>query len=450
MGFREFITSRLYRQQLSESWKRERPANLTPRQIAQLVPSLLNKDDRWEAWVTLEKNGRNTVPALVAALKDRRYHQIKVLEYILRLLVPFDADVVEKTALPLIDSSDLETKQVASSALAELGRDSHVELLKKLLTDPDGEVRSKVVWGIDTAIIEERASDEFRRRMYQPVLDQCNQCEQKWYWAANHAPEVLFRIDPVRAAFDLTDDRRLAVDNLVSDKVISACHKNGIIIAFERLKLLFENSWPKSALPDHYHDESVICEAVRAMVRSDGLAARPYLDRAFDSEQKSIQKAAAEALAMLSGLDDPIRYVLEREEAVGLKNLTEPQRRLLYAKRFDWEICNGGIMQFFGNSTGNMTRETLEALKCLAHPEALAALEKAIELIGPLAFEKNRDQRLTAFEGRFDELQAAFDPLEEAFYKANGRFTQCVMQYAIQHRADFVDGENSTAACTTA
>ena len=52
---------------------------------------------------------------------------------------------------------------------------------------------------------------------------------------------------------------------------------------------------------------------------------------------------------------------------------------------FDAEVCNGGLMQFFGNSSGNHVDDTLMALEELRHPEAQAALAGAMHCAGPLS-----------------------------------------------------------------
>jgi hypothetical protein len=96
-------------------------------------------------------------------------------------------------------------------------------------------------------------------------------------------------------------------------------------------------------------------------------------------------------------------------------------------------------MQFFGNSSGDHAIDTLAALRELACPEALHALEGAINLIGPLAREPDRDDRLAAFEDRYDELQKAFSPLESAYYGVTGIFRQRMWLYAIAHADHFRD-----------
>jgi hypothetical protein len=102
---------------------------------------------------------------------------------------------------------------------------------------------------------------------------------------------------------------------------------------------------------------------------------------------------------------------------------------------FDVQVCNGGIMQFFGNI--EYTVETLEAVRVLNHAEAHTALEFAMNLVGPLAREPDRDMRLSAFQDRFDDLQTQFRPLESAFYGTRGLLRQRMLLYAVANAEHF-------------
>ncbi len=94
-------------------------------------------------------------------------------------------------------------------------------------------------------------------------------------------------------------------------------------------------------------------------------------------------------------------------------------------------------MQFFGNSSGDHAADTLEALRTLEHPEAFHALDKAMRLVGPLSREPDQDMRLAAFEGRFDELKAAFQPLESDYYRTQGQLRQRLLLHAAKHASHF-------------
>jgi hypothetical protein len=79
MGFREFITSQLFRRQLAEDLEQyeniKPPANPPRRYIDKLVRRLLDERTAWDARKELSMIGAPAVPSLAAALNDMRFHQ---------------------------------------------------------------------------------------------------------------------------------------------------------------------------------------------------------------------------------------------------------------------------------------------------------------------------------------------------------------------------------------
>jgi hypothetical protein len=94
-------------------------------------------------------------------------------------------------------------------------------------------------------------------------------------------------------------------------------------------------------------------------------------------------------------------------------------------------------MQFFGNSSGDHAVDTLAALAELRHEEAHAALQTAMRLVGPTSRESDRELRLAGFEGRWDELQPEFDPLERVYYATRVKLRQAWLLYAVRNARHF-------------
>src|SRR5262249_20633352 len=156
---------------------------------------------------------------------------------------------------------------------------------------------------------------------------------------------------------------------------------------------LLDHSLPLAVGERCYPHQYVVAAALETLARQLGDQAQPLLEKALASDQEVIQESAAKGLATLAGLDDPVNFVLERVRRVGFDGLTGPQRVVYCGSQFDAEVCNGGIMQFFGNSSGDHAVETLEALRVLNHAESYGALDNAMNLVGPLAREPDRDMR---------------------------------------------------------
>ena len=352
----------------------------------------------------------------------------------MRLLVPHSPEPVIAATLPLVTSPSDSLRITAARHLASLGREETLPALRKLLDDTDGYVRSAVQNGTKRALAAGECSGEFRREMYDALL---KQCDQDWGVSGNKAPYAVIALDPARAAIDFASLRWLSPDNRNAWQILKACNEARISLPEDLVRRLLEHSLPlavgKRCSPHQY----VVAAALEALAWTIGDRARPLLECALASEQDRIQVSAAKGLATLVGMADPIKFILERVKEVGFQCLTPPQRVIYCGFEFDSEVCNGGLLQFFGNSSGNHAVETLEALRVLNHAEACHALETAMSLVGPLSREPEQDMRMAAFEGRFDELRERFYPLECAYYATDGLLRQKLWLHAIANPQHF-------------
>jgi hypothetical protein len=102
----------------------------------------------------------------------------------------------------------------------------------------------------------------------------------------------------------------------------------------------------------------------------------------------------------------------------------------------DWcqkEICNGGMLQFFTNSTGIVAPEAIEGFRALGLSECAKLLEEGIKI-------RDQDER-EEFEERFPgEERSQWDPfyrLDAPFYVAlgrdNDRFDQAAQAYYLKN-----------------
>jgi hypothetical protein len=446
MGFREFITSRLFRRQLADDLERHEnikpPASPSRRYIDNLVRRLLDARTAWDARKELSMIGPPAVPSLSAALNDPRFRETEredaripaPLELVLELLVPHGPDQVLSATLPLVNSPSDEVRKTAALQLASLGRAETLPVLVKLLDDSDGYVRSYVRIGVDRALLGGRCTDEFRRGMYEALL---RQCDQDWPGDLNDAPQTVVALDPARAAVDFASPRWLSADNPNVYPVLQACNGARLSLPEDLVRSLLDHSLPLAVGERCYPHQYVVAAALEALARCIGDRAKPVLEGALASDQVEIQESAAKGLATLVGLDNPVDFVLDRVQKVGFEGLTAPQRVVYCGFLFDAEVCNGGIMQFFGNSSGDHAVETLEALRVLNHAEGSCALDTAMNLVGPLAREPDRDMRLAAFEDRYEDLETRFGPLESAYYGTKGLLRQRMLLYAVANEEHF-------------
>jgi len=153
------------------------------------------------------------------------------------------------------------------------------------------------------------------------------------------------------------------------------------------------------------------------------------------------------------GLKDEGDYfwaLIERvwpEEAVGelerLKSATPGQRALYVTTLFVREVDNGGLDQFFSNSSGMYASEVRKAFRLLGADEHAAAFEKAIKIFPggrpPLDQEDRQNLLEDIPEAR---RRAFFEPLEQDLYGEH-RLWPYFQKYVDMHPNEFFLDEES-------
>jgi hypothetical protein len=96
------------------------------------------------------------------------------------------------------------------------------------------------------------------------------------------------------------------------------------------------------------------------------------------------------------------------------------------------EICNGGFVQLFNNSTGMIVPEAIEGFRAIGMPETAAVIEEAVCVFGS-SYPRDRDGRQRAFAAVGNRI-AAFDALNDRFYQVveteNGGFEEAASRYS--------------------
>jgi hypothetical protein len=76
------------------------------------------------------------------------------------------------------------------------------------------------------------------------------------------------------------------------------------------------------------------------------------------------------------------------------------------------EICNGGLHQFFWNSTGVLAPEAVEGFREIGQSQIAALVESAMDLVGS-PYPRGREER----QGRLSQIpKGTLDALDEKFF----------------------------------
>jgi hypothetical protein len=111
-------------------------------------------------------------------------------------------------------------------------------------------------------------------------------------------------------------------------------------------------------------------------------------------------------------------------------------RTLFAAHWCQSEVCNGGLHQFFGNSTGVLAPEAVTSFRCIGMPMTAAVVSQAMSWFGP-TYPRDREVRnenLAKYEREHPEDWDPFEKLDDHFFelieKENGGFDVAADVYA--------------------
>jgi hypothetical protein len=96
------------------------------------------------------------------------------------------------------------------------------------------------------------------------------------------------------------------------------------------------------------------------------------------------------------------------------------------------EVLNGGLIQFFANSTGVIAPETASALRNLGMLKIAEKLEVAMKLFGEV-YERNRSKRISILSSIEEQLDLLEDDFINLLYDENGGLVAVAKKYVIHN-----------------
>ncbi|GAA4463086.1 DMP19 family protein [Novipirellula rosea] len=108
--------------------------------------------------------------------------------------------------------------------------------------------------------------------------------------------------------------------------------------------------------------------------------------------------------------------IAAKEQAVGFGSLTPAEQTFHAVWWFEAELNNGGFDQFFFNSAGDLTSNTIEALELIGASACAAIVRRACALFPRSVPSQDRDTRQGELETITDANEDAFEKLDAEFY----------------------------------
>ena len=120
-----------------------------------------------------------------------------------------------------------------------------------------------------------------------------------------------------------------------------------------------------------------------------------------------------------------------------IENLTEAQKNFYFNQKLEIEVNNGGFKQFFVNSSGAFSHETVTSLLAIGANKTAEILRQAIEKFPDKTVPKNRNERIDLLLRIEASAIAAWEELDQMFFAYEENLNFLNLQYIKQNRLHF-------------
>lgn len=451
-GFREVLKHPEYWDDAAEHLEQTQreiagAADWSDEQIAEAVEAYLfdapSSQDAWTLHRSLQELGERTHPQVVRWLTDESVREKLVTptgtvfgivpespfgracnliqENPPASLAPVMADFLNET--------ETEIREDAARVVGELASPETLPAVKQALSDPQKRVVARALDGVRAAAERGGLDDECREELFYQVQQFVGKHKH-----SRQAARALLALDRERAAEFLTSAEVLAKDALEVRDVLEQLGAAGVPVSRESLLEVINRDRAEGISKI---DGRVIGTALRLLGQQGNQRDKPLLMSWSEHSSEYAATGATQGLLSLHGLP---RF----EECVGLID-SHPDEADFSAKRrlvhdvffLDAEICNGGLEQYFVNSSGDDWHSALAGLRTIGLAAAVAVVTEATSLFGkdgPSSDRATRQKQLTRLVRRDEHL---FDALNERYYESAEALRIQLMRFILQHRDAF-------------
>ena len=410
---------------------REREA-LKSKSIPELVKILANPETTEEAARRLEELGAKAVPALLEGIRAKRFAAKgkssswgSPLCRAVRVVGQHGDKRALPVLLPLLKRDESHVREFAIEAIAAIGAPGSIEPVLAALDDR--KLRSDATDGIRYAANNGRASREFRTAIAKKLAE----IVPTYVFAA----EAYLALDRESAVRLLTSPPilRLETENLGS--LIYRLNYAGVALPCDRLVSFLPKLEAKILVANSRDDARTYGEILDALAR----AKDPRTPQLCEKTASWDHWLAADALSALCDYHrvDPIGYLFPIWKEVGVAGMTEAQRAVWTVHYFDAEVCNGGLHQYFFNSSGDDARTALAALELFGADKSHRILKDAMALFGSKGPSADRDRRMEQLSSFDDARDKKLDELTSSYYsnKATAKMYRFVLNNLDEFRS---------------
>ena len=151
-------------------------------------------------------------------------------------------------------------------------------------------------------------------------------------------------------------------------------------------------------------------------------------------------------LDSILALDDDLKLVIQMDQYLNkitnygetLDNLTQPQKNVIFIENLEREINNGGFNQFYFNSSGDYSHETIDALSAIGANKTAEIVRKANFMYPNNKVPKDREERINILLEIEKEANPIWEEADQQFYKYEDDLATLLAKYIRENKTDFM------------
>ena len=162
-------------------------------------------------------------------------------------------------------------------------------------------------------------------------------------------------------------------------------------------------------------------------------------------QAESAQESPTLSIQEILALDDPWECYIQMSNHLWIKSaymesmdvLTAEEQVFLMVDYLQMEVNNGGLDQFFFNSSGDYAQNILEACETVGASQSAALLRQAMAEFPDGQVPADREARWKLMEELPESHSDAWSALDEEFWSDPDNIAHCLSDYAQAHQEQF-------------
>ncbi|WP_299124557.1 DMP19 family protein [uncultured Tenacibaculum sp.] len=120
-----------------------------------------------------------------------------------------------------------------------------------------------------------------------------------------------------------------------------------------------------------------------------------------------------------------------------IEKLNSSQKSFLYVENLEREINNGGFNQYYFNSSGDFSQETVNALLEIGAKKTSKIVQKANSEFKNGIVPKDRTERQNELELIQQKAKKSWNKCDSEFYKYQDNLTELLIAFVVNNKMDF-------------